>query len=301
MRIEGVRVRAGGSWTIHAKRCDGVTIRGIDLLAHRNACNDGIDIESRNVLIENCRVDADDDGIVFKASERDIVVENVVVRNCHVSSSCAFIKFGTETRGDFRNVRVSDCVLTPPSAQARFDWRKHDGLFGVESHLVGLSGITVEMVDGGRLEDVAFRNIEITGATVPVFIRLGQRRVREDGARTCLKNVLIENVRGAAASRVACSITGVPGARVEGVTLRNVDLTFPGGGTAEEARAAVPEAVGGDPECYMFGCALPAYGFYVRHADGVVFENVRLKLVNGSKDARPGVATDDAGLLRKAK
>jgi len=300
VRIEGVRVRAGGSWTIHAKRCDGVIIRGIDLLAHRNACNDGIDMESKNVLIENCRIDADDDGIVFKASERDIVVENVIVRNCRVSSSCAFIKFGTETKGCFRNVCVSNCVLTPPSSQARFDWRKHEGLFGVKSHLVGLSGITVEMVDGGRLEDVTFRDVEITGATVPVFVRLGRRRT-QDGVRSCLRNVLIENVRGVAASRVACSITGVPGSKVEGVTLRNVDLTFLGGGTAGEACAAVPEAVEADPECYMFGCALPAYGFYVRHAEGVVFEDVHLRLAKGCTDARPDVVTDDARLLRKEK
>ena len=40
-----------------------------------------------------------------------------------------------------------------------------------------------------------------------------------------------------------------------------------GGGTAAEARAAVPEMDGAYPEAFMFRrMALPAYGFYVRHA-----------------------------------
>ena len=43
----------------------------------------------------------------------------------------------------------------------------------------------------------------------------------------------------------------------------------------------------------LFKSMLPAYGFYVRHADGVRLENVRVRYADG-KEERPAVVTDDA-------
>ena len=43
----------------------------------------------------------------------------------------------------------------------------------------------------------------------------------------------------------------------------------------------------------IFKSMLPAYGFYVRHADGVRLENVRLRYADG-KEERPAVVMDDA-------
>jgi hypothetical protein len=46
------------------------------------------------------------------------------------------------------------------------------------------------------------------------------------------------------------------------------------------------------PESFMFDkMPLPAYGFYVRHADGVVFENVDVR--PASPDARKPFVFDD--------
>ena len=47
------------------------------------------------------------------------------------------------------------------------------------------------------------------------------------------------------------------------------------------------------PENRCFGTPLPAYGFYLRHADGVALERVRFSLEPGSGDARPPVVADD--------
>ena len=43
----------------------------------------------------------------------------------------------------------------------------------------------------------------------------------------------------------------------------------------------------------IFKSMLPAYGFYVRHADGVRLENVRVRYADG-KEERPAVVIDDA-------
>ena len=293
VRVEGVTLRCGGSWTLNPLRCDGVTIRNVKIWSHVNHCNDGIDISSRNVLIEDCDVDADDDALVFKTPSPDVVVENVRVRNCRLASSCNAIKFGTESHGALRNVEIRDCTLAPTSAQGRFDWRRNTP--GVTDYLVGLAGIAVECVDGEALEDVTISSIRMDGYQTPILVRLGRRNESRTGRSACLKNVLIENVKatGVARSRIACSITGVPGLRPEGITIRNVDLLFPGGGTAVDVFTPVPEVEKAYPENRMFhAMPLPAYAFFVRHADGVRFENVRTRLL--AADARPAVVIDDA-------
>jgi hypothetical protein len=52
----------------------------------------------------------------------------------------------------------------------------------------------------------------------------------------------------------------------------------------------VPENEKGYPGVTLFG-TLPAYGFFVRHAKGVVMENVRLNF--DDDDRRPAVVCDD--------
>lgn len=67
---------------------------------------------------------------------------------------------------------------------------------------------------------------------------------------------------------------------------------------AAEAKAAVPEKDGAYPEAFMFSqMALPAYGFYVRHADNVVFDNVEVKAA--APDARPRLVVEDSSFIER--
>ena len=121
-----------------------------------------------------------------------------------------------------------------------------------------------------------------------------------------MRNILVENVRATApaASLIACSITGVPGLRPQNVVLRNVELSFPGEGKppfpgGREVSALfgdVPEASWEYPENRMFATILPAWGFYVRHVDGLAFENVRLHLANPDRRGDAVAADDVSGL-----
>jgi hypothetical protein len=72
--------------------------------------------------------------------------------------------------------------------------------------------------------------------------------------------------------------------------LSNVHITYPGGGTLEDAANTVPEDEAKYPEQWYFG-VLPSYGAYVRHARGITFNNVRFDLVNS--DLRPAIVCDD--------
>ena len=164
---------------------------------------------------------------------------------------------------------------------------------GVTNAVTGLAAIALEVVDGGRMENVKIRNIDIQGGIqTPIFIRLGRRHVPYGGAESYLRNVLVENVRGSAEGRIACSITGVPGLRPSRITLRNVSLSFPGGGTKEDAAKMPRECEADYPDFYMFDQEpLPAWGFFIRHADDIRFENVKLRL--NAPDARRMIVTDD--------
>ena len=125
VRIEGVTLRNGRRWLCYLARCDGVLVRKVKIRSLHQRKGDGFDIESKNVLIEDCDIETQDDSIVFKAHSMDYAVENVTVRNCRLASNCNLIKVGTETLGTIRNIVVEDCVCRRASttfAHDRSEW-----------------------------------------------------------------------------------------------------------------------------------------------------------------------------------
>ena len=316
VRLEGISLLAPASWSCHFMRCDGVTVRGLKIESHANFNNDGLDIEARNVLVEDCDVDVEDDAVCFKSDTPDFAVENCEVRNCRISSNCNFIKFGTTSAGIYRKIDIHDCEVSCKTPSGFTDWRYWEwrpgagggGIPGVRTAKCGLSGIALEVVDGGVMEDVSVRNIEIgAGVQTPILVRQGRRhKSAVKGRPSVMRNILIENVRAVAPaeSLIACSITGVPGLRPQNIVLRNVDLLFPGdaeppfpgGREVSEKFDVVPEVEYSYPENRMFGTILPAWGIYVRHVDGVSFENVHLKLSNPDRREHAVVAVDVSGL-----
>ena len=298
VRVEGVTLRCGSSWTCHFRGCDGVVARRVRIWSHCNKSNDGFDIESRNVLIEDCDVDTEDDSIAIKAREPESVVENVVVRRCRLSTNAEHVKIGTETLGTIRRVLVEDCdlaVRTPMSHAAPWSRLTIPGLNTVQC---ALSAISLFLMDGGSVEDVTIRNRAIgEGMMTPICIRYGDRKPRRLPGRGFFRNVTIENVSMSApsASAVACSVAGLPSMRPENIVFRNLNLVFKGGGRAADAEEKIVEEHPSDyPTPYhVFNSMLPAYGFYLRHADGVRFENVRMRVMD-EDERRPPVVADDA-------
>jgi len=300
VRIQDVTLTNPATWTCYLKECDGVHVKGVKIRSLTNWNNDGIDIDSKNVLVEDCDIDSDDDAICPKSDNADFICENVEVRNCRLASNCNHIKLGTASRGGFRNIWIHDCELVPCSTniipRIKNGIGRGNDIPGWDKSEIGSRcGIAVECVDGGILENVRVSDIKLNRCCqTPVFVRLGRRRRHPGGKASCLRNVTVENVRGESMSYLASSITGVPGLRAQDVTIRNVDLVVKGGGPADEVSRPVPESVDKYPENRMFGRKmLPAYGFYVRHADGVTFENVRLSYT-GDTEGRPAVFADDA-------
>lgn len=286
--VEGVLLQNSPMWMQHYLACDRVTLRGLTVIDVGGANNDGVDIDAcHDVIISDCNFDSDDDAITLK-STLNRACENVAITNCIAASRCNPIKMGTESNGGFKNITIANCTVARP----------HHTL-DPDSKLRGLAGIALEIVDGGTLDRVTINNVAMTGVNVPIFLRLGNRArpFEKDGPKPGMgsfRNVIISNVIATGASKIGCSITGLPGFPIENVTLSNVNLAFDGDGGKESASRKIPELPEQYPESGMFG-TLPAYGFYCRHVKGLKFDNLQLR--TDKPDQRPALVCDDVESL----
>ena len=144
-------------------------------------------------------------------------------------------------------------------------------------------------------EFVTVTNLSIERVSTPLFIRLGNRaRKHTDDAPNpsmgTMRHIVISNVIGRGTSTIPSSITGLPDACVEDVSLSDIRIISAGGGAVEDARVQVPEKADGYPESAMFG-TLPASGLYVRHVKGLALDNVQLVL--DGPDERSTVVMED--------
>jgi polygalacturonase len=282
--IENIQLQNSPMWMQHYLACTGLTIKGIRVTNLVSYNNDGLDIDScRDVIVSDCRIFSDDDALCLKSTTL-IPCENVTITNCVVGSHCNAIKMGTESNGGFQNITISNCAIVSLD--------KTENLYGQRR---GISGISLEIVDGGVMDRVAISNITMDGISVPLFIRLGNRArpFKEDSPRPglgILKNISIENIIATNASKIACSITGQPGRPVENVVLKNISLHFEGGGTPEDAARKVEKKPEAYPEASMFG-TLPAYGFFVSQVDNITFDTVTLSF--DQQESRPALVFDD--------
>jgi polygalacturonase len=282
--VEGVTIKDSPMWVQHYLACEYVTLRGLRILSQVAHNNDMIDIDCcSNVHISDCYGKTGDDCITLK-STADRICENVTVTNCVLSSRCNAIKLGTESNGGFRNITISNCTINSLREPTQYSQRTF-----------GISGIALELVDGGLFEDVIVSNITMRGVRVPIFLRLGNRArpFIENGPTPKMgtfRNVILNNIIATAVHPIGCSITGLPGHPIRNVTLENISLSMPGGGTSEAAVKTVDENADAYPKAHMFGM-LPAYGFYCRHVDGLAMSNVHVACTE--PDMRPALICDD--------
>jgi len=299
VRIEGITLKDPGSWNQQYDQCRNVVIDRIMVDSKSYWNNDGIDIvDCDTVSVTNSYFDAADDGICLKSHSPDFICQNVYIHNNTVRTSANGIKFGTASNGGFRNIKIINNLV--------FDTYR--------------SAITFAAVDGGIVENVVVDSLRSINTGNVIFLRIGERRAGKKGK---MNNISISNVYAEVPATKPdagynyegpvedmprnispSSIVGMPDALIENITLKNIEIHYPGGGNAAFAKVGlnelnkVPEMAASYPEFSMFK-ELPAWGFYVRHAKGISFENVLL--ICEKKDYRTAVVLDDvAGATFKA-
>ena len=281
--VKDVTLRNSGCWMQHYLACDRVRIDGIRVFNRNNYNNDALDLDGcHDVVVTGMLADSDDDAITLKSTSPRLC-ENITVTGCVVSSHCNAIKLGTETNGGFRNINISGICVKPSEDQS-------SQFFGLPR---GISAISLEIVDGGQLENVIVSDITVEGTESPIFVRLANRaRGYYDGQRIDhvgrIDGVHVSNVFVRGAGTTGCSVTGLPGHPVENVSLRDITICHPGG--VAETPVPADEKEKEYPEATMWG-TLPASGFFIRHARNVTLENVVVR--TDAPDRRPEVVRVD--------
>lgn len=299
IRIYDLTIANSAAWVQHYGACTDLVIDQIRVDSDCYWNNDGIDInDCRKVSVSNCFINAADDAICLK-STKGLYNEDIEIRDCVVRSSANGVKFGTESQGGFRRVKISNILV--------FDTYR--------------AAVALESVDGAFLEDVEVDGIDAQHVGCALFIRLGQRNmgVAPDKAVGTLRNVRIRNlkaniafgpadlayeVRGpllnALHNPIPASITGLPDAKVQDVLLENIDISYPGRANTGMAYRPwhqlhlVPQERAAYPEYSMFG-ELPCYGLFARHVDGLQLKNLQIRCRDA--DFRPALVLDDVRRL----
>ena len=295
--VQDISINNPASWNQQYDQCRNLLIERVKVDSKCYWNNDGLDVvDCSDVIIRDCDFDASDDVFCFKSHVPYGVSENILVENCRGRSSANGIKFGTVTRGTFRN----------------FTFRN------IEIYDTYRSAITIASVDGALIENIEIDGLRSIHTGNPIFLRTG---TRNGGEAPCLRNITIKNVYAEVPfdkpdagymyegpvedlPRNICpsGIQGVPELRIQNVSLENVEIHYPGKadpdyaycGSSKAELEAIPELEKSYPE-FSNWKELPAWGFYIRHADNIRFKNVTLVVEDA--DYRPAIVADDVNGL----
>jgi hypothetical protein len=294
--VSGVSMKNSAYWVQQYERCNNVVIDNIRVDSDAYWNNDGIDItDCKNVRVTNSIINSADDGICLKSHSRSHFCDSIYIADCTVRSSASAIKFGTKSKGGFKNVIIENIKV--------YDTFR--------------SAIAIESVDGGFLENIVIDGITATNTGNAIFIKLGNRE--KNFPTSSLRNVTLKNINVQIAFKrpdyayeirgpelpffhntFPASITGLPDSPVENISLENIVITYPGRGNNGLAHLplsrldAIPENGDHYPEFSMFG-ELPAWGLYVRHVRGLKMKNINISIE--APDYRRAIVMDDVQKL----
>lgn len=303
LEIKEVTFKGAYSWCTHIKYCSDVRLTGVTIV---NKIQDGFNIESsREVIISDCNLKCGDDGIALTTSDVNKPMKDLTVTNCVISSRWAAVRLGPLSKGNFENIVIDNCVF-----------RDCNG-----------GGIKLGMFEGAAIRNCNFSNIVMENVTMPIgifnarWIDIGNL----DEPDTLLPPGIIENIsfsniraiakKGPVSPWLDTNISeeelndilvrpdrnstlffhGYKDHPLKNISLNNIHITFPGGGTKEEANRVdvidmdeidINEGGYWTDNKSSWGVA-PAYGLYGRHIDGIRLRDVTFDLVNS--DERAGV------------
>jgi polygalacturonase len=268
VRISGLTLTNSPSWMQFYQGCRDLKIREIKVINFGSKNNDGLDLEAcQNVLIEKSIIHSDDDALVLKSLSPG-KMKGIRICNCLLSSNCNALKTGTESENEISDIRISDLVISRPVQASPIYKRK-----------TGLAGIALTMVDGGRLKNVSFRNIQLSGYKVPIFIRQGKRNrthlaAEEQGRKSKISHISFKNLNISYLSDFPIHFTAVDSVGIVEISFSKTEICMAPEDSLllGENRLPFEEKPKAYPEATMFGNRLPRALFflkYVSHISGL--------------------------------
>ncbi len=221
--FEGFTIASPGPfWTFDIVYCENVIVRGLQIETRGGHNTDGINLDSsKDALIEYCYINAGDDGVTIKSGINEdgrrvnIPSENIIIRNITTGISHGGAVFGSETAGGIKNVFVHDCLFKNTGIGIRI---KSNASRGSYVKNIFFKDITMENIrhEAIRVEtDYSAFMASENGKSYPVF-----------------KNLNFSNIDCNYAD-IAISMAGTPHEPVNGVALKNINITARKGGSFE--------------------------------------------------------------------
>jgi polygalacturonase len=238
--LQGVTVIDGPSWNVHPVFCENVIIREIRVVAH-GPNNDGINPDGcKNVLIEDCFLDAGDDALTMKSGRDEEAweigrpLENVVIRQCTVKKGNGGFVIGTEMSAGVRNILVEDCHFDGTSRGLRFKSRVGRG--GIVEN-IWIRNITMKNI---RNEAIIFN---LLYDSEPIEKNMNyQSRHNELANAPTFRNFHIENVTCESAG-TAIKLAGLPGNFLRELTFKNISIKAENGLISQDVHDLTMEEV----------------------------------------------------------
>jgi polygalacturonase len=212
-------------FTLWPRTCERVRIEGVTIVNDPRGPNtDGIDLDGcRDVVINNCVIDAGDDCIAVKSGSEWMYpnqpADGLVVSNCILKSDTCGVRLGYEGDGPIRNCAFSNIVMQGTRTGINM-LVPHNPQHGI--------------LHGPQIENVSFENI-VMDTVLPVFLWIDDK----SSSPGCIRNVSISGLQ--ATAQRGCYIGG-GGANmpVESACLRNVRLSMRGEMNGQEIDEPVP-------------------------------------------------------------
>ena len=290
VEVDNVTFRDAANWVCMYDQCEEITVNNVRVQSTAFWNNDGIDIvDCDGFVLSNSYINASDDAICLKSHSAQKLCQNIEVRNCTARSSASGIKFGTMGAGGFKNVKIINNVV----------------------YNTYRSAITIQSVDGGICESILVDSLHATNVGNAIYLNIGARRDKQ----SFMDGITIRNLYAEVAATKPdagyeyegpvedlprnispCGIIGLKDSMIKNVTLENIEIIFPGGGDPNYAHVGldeldkVPEMPKAYPE-FSQHMELPAWGFFIRHVDGLTMRNIKLTALK--KDYRAAIVMDD--------
>jgi len=279
LSVHDIFLKDSAFHSVRVVQCEYAKFDGLHIHSRVIHNNDGFHfISSKYVHVTKCDVQTQDDACALFGS-----CQFVTISDCSFSTRWSVFRFGG---GIAENITVTNCLIYET--------------YGCP--------IKMRCGPGSRFENISFSNIIMKDVTGPISIGLGPQRFGSGNSQEdpgIVRNISFNNIRAtlvkpiplpdaefASAYRpgeiLSCIILNAfDNGYLENISFNDVQVSFPGGGTAEQgALRDVPKIAG---EYFEIGTP-PSYALFARNVRGLNIQNVRFEKV--SDDLRPAMVFD---------
>ena len=283
-----------GMFTVYGLNSSDLTLTNLTILTANSANGDGLDFDGgKRISISDCHLDVGDDGIGLKTLTPDEPCEDFTVTGCHIRSKhWGAVRIGPESAGAMRRINITNCCFYDSG-----------------------DGLKFQLTQDADFEDFNISNITMQDVLRPIFFTKNRynmscrvpciRPATGNFRRVHLSNITAKLREDSVFPNMTIYagnyISALPGDTIDDITLDNVHMIAPGGGSQAEA-----ERTEGHGEMYDFWGMYPEHlqnlgpypgaVMYVRHARGVRMNNCTFETTR--PDARAAVAAEDVTGLR---